>query len=772
MSLSKVMRGVSAGALVIIYCHGAQAQQNLPTIEVGGARTRAGKPQGGSQGGGRSGTADTQAQAQPGDGATTTAPVQIGGPKDPKAYFVPVTSTATKTATPIMQTPVSVQVVPRQVLTDQQTVVIEQATRNVSNVFQAPYQGVQGGWLIRGFLDYAYYQDGVRVNPWAIVEPRDTVDVQQIEILKGPSSVMYGRMQPGGMVEVTTKMPQEEAHYETQQLFSSYSGFRTTQNATGPVTADKSILYRFDLAYQTENSFIDALHNRHLYFAPKILFKPTEDTSLLTYLNFYTGRDGLYAGLPANFAPGVPKALGSVVNVPISRNYGASDAALDTRSDLRIGYRLTHAFNKDWKVVQRLDLNFRDFPEGYVWNNNVDPYSCTLFSCPVTGGIAQFNNKEQNYFASVDLTGNFDTFGVGHTLLIGADGYRSNNFAPYYDNYSLMPAKQLFYPPYPGNWLPYTRLPDDIGAYRNTESWYGAYLQDQMTLPFNFHLLAGFRFDSARVIASATNYSLYGYSNDPASVSAENAIKPRVGLLWQPIPQLSLYGNYIEGFGVTNGVGVNGQALPAQQAQQWEGGAKVALFDDRLTATASYFDIIKTNVPSPVGGAGGGIALTQTTGAVRSTGFEFDIQGQVTDEIKIIGSYANTYARIVSDLKGDAVTGNLWWGVPRNSGSLWAVYEPQFAPVKGFALGAGFVARGGVEVDNQNSFRLPGYTTMDLMSRYSFDYDKRKITFQLNVANLLDQVYYISSGYNQAFGSGGFIPGTPRMFKGAVKVEF
>jgi iron complex outermembrane receptor protein len=769
MSSSKFWRGVSAGALILVCSHAAQAQQNLPTIDVGGARSRSGKPQGVTRGAGRAGIGETQqaqGQWQGGDGAGSSGPIQTGSAKDPAAYFVPVTSTATKTATPIMETPVSIQVVPRQVLRDQQAVVIEEATRNVSNVFAAPYNGLQGGWLIRGFLDYAYYQDGVRVNPWAAIPPRDTVDVQQIEVLKGPSSTMYGRMEPGGMVEITTKMPQAEAHYESQQLFSSYSGFRTTESATGPVTADKSVLYRFDLAYQKENSFIDGLHNRHLYFAPKVLYKPTEDTSILFYLNYYTGRDGMNPGLPAFYSPDVPKSMNSVVNVPRSRNYGSADSSLDTRSDVRLGYRFTHSFNKDWKIVQRLDLDFRDFPESYPYVGNPDPTSCTYLSCPVGGYISQFNNKEQNFFTNFDLTGHFDTGPLAHTLLLGADGYRTNNFAPYYDNYSLIPAKELFYPPYPGNWVPYTFVPDDIGAYRNTESWYGVYLQDQVKLPYNFQLLAGFRYDSARVVASSTNLTTFSYSNDPSSVSAADAIKPRVGLLWRPIPQLSLYGNYIQGFGVSNGVGVNGKALPAQQSQQWEGGAKVSIFDERLTATASYFDIIKTNVPSPVRG-GLGVGVSDVTGAVRSTGAEFDIQGQVTDEIKIIGSYANTYARIISELAGDGLVGNLWWGVPRNSGSLWAVYEPLFEPVKGLALGAGFVSRGSVQIDRANSFALPGYTTVDLMSRYSFDYDKRKISFQLNVGNLLDVNYYTSSGY-----VGGFMAGTPRTFKGALKVEF
>jgi iron complex outermembrane recepter protein len=659
---------------------------------------------------------------------------------------------------------VNVQVVPRQVLQDQQSVIIEESTRYVSDVFVAPYVGLQGGWLIRGFLEYAYYQDGVRVNPWAALPPRDTVDVQQIEIVKGPSSILYGRMQPGGLVEVTTKMPQAERHYEIQQLFSSYSGFRTTLGATGPVTEDKSVLYRFDAAYQNEDTFIDGLHNRHLYLAPKVLWQPTEDTSLLTYLQFYTGRDAINGGVPSFYNPNVPKSWNSVSWGPRSRNYGSVDSALETKSDFRVGYTLTHSFNKDWKIVHRLDLNFRDFQEPWIDVYNPDVPSCTLLSCPVGRDVARFFGKEQNYFTSVDLTGHFDTLGIGHTLLIGADGYRANDYDPYPSNWTLVPPSQLFFPAYPGNLMQYALFPDSVSRYTNTESWVGVYLQDQIDLPYNVHILGGFRYDSARSAAGYTTF--YPSFSDSTSSVAADAIKPRVGLLWQPIPQLSFYGNYIEGFGVSNGVGVDKKALPPEEAKQWEGGVKLSLFDDRLTATGSWFHIVKTNVRSPAPNGGGAIGLSETTGAVRNTGVEFDVQGQLTPELKIIGSFATIDTKIISDINGGKV-GNHWWGVPRNSGSLWAVYEPQFEPVRGFAFGAGFVSRGSVEIDKNNSFTLPGYTTVELMSRYSFEYEKSKVTLQLNVNNLLDRTYWISPGWN-----GAFIAGTPRIFRGSLKVEF
>ncbi|WP_400767088.1 TonB-dependent siderophore receptor [Methylosinus sporium] len=715
---------------------GAEA---LPTIEIGaesGARNTQGRPGGG----------------------------QRGAPQDREAYKVWNATSATKTDTPIMNTPVSIQAVPRQVISDQQAVVIDEAVRNVSNVYTVPYVGLQGGWNIRGFLDYAYYQDGVRVNPFMALPPRDTVDVQQIEVVKGPASILYGRIQPGGLVEVTTKRPEAEPHYEVQQLFGSYGQYRTLLSATGPVTPDKSLLYRLDVAYQNENSFRDGLHDYHIYVAPKIFWQPTEDTSGTFYLQFYNGRDAIDTGIPALYDPSVPKSWNVVAAVPRSRNYGSVDSAMRSKSDFRVGYNFTHAFDKDWKITQRLDISLRDIPESWIDVYPPTAAGCAPGACPVFRDAALLTGREQSYFGSLELTGHFDTYGLAHTLLTGVDGYRTNDDYAYPSNSGLVPATDLFSSAYPSSLMQFTTYPDSKGHDTYKESWYGVYLQDQIELPYNFHLLAGFRYDSAR-----NNQNFTTLFPDPSASSktfAADAVKPRVALLWRPIPELSLYGNYVEGFGIGNGAGVDGNPLPPEEARQWEAGAKIELLDGRLTATAAWFDIVKTNVRSPVGGIGGAIGIARTTGAVENKGVEFDVQGQLLPELKIIGSYANVDSRIISDTR-DGRVGNHWWGVPRNAGSLWAVYEPQFEPVRGFAFGAGFVTRGPVEIDEANSFTLPGYTVVDLMSRYSFDYDKKKITFQLNVGNLLDQTYYISSGW-----TGNFIPGSPRHFRGSVKVEF
>lgn len=250
--------------------------------------------------------------------------------------------------------------------------------------------------------------------------------------------------------------------------------------------------------------------------------------------------------------------------------------------------------------------------------------------------------------------------------------------------------------------------------------------------------------------------------------------------MWQPIPELSLYGNYVENFGLTNGIGANNMPLAPSEARQWEAGVKAELLDRRLTATVAWFDITKTNVaspsPDPLQAAQGILAAT---GAVRNTGVEFDFQGQLNPEWKAIGSFAYINSKIIKDTgvafdaDGNAFTtvgntGNRFYGVPAIGASLWAVYEPQSEPLKGLSLGAGFVTRSDAEFDNANTFALPSYTIVNLMAAYKFAVEHTKVTAQINVNNLLDKLYYLSSG-------GGILGsqrGTPRTILGSLKVEF
>ncbi|MBG0809962.1 TonB-dependent siderophore receptor [Methylosinus sp. H3A] len=626
----------------------------------------------------------------PSVGATSTpAP---GYRQDKAAYKSWNASTATKTDTPIMQTPVSVQVVPQQVLQDQQVVIIDKALQNVSGVYMIPVGGLQAGFSVRGFETYKYYLDGVRVDNRSTPGSRETVDLDRVEVLKGPASVLFGRLEPGGLINLVTKRPSEVPSYSLQQQFGSFDFYRTTLNMTGPVADDKRLLYRFDAAYQNSSGFRDFADIEHVFLAPRLHFAPAGDTEANLYVQYFHSKDPIYFGFPTFW--------GSPFSAPISRSYGEPNSQEDMHYDVRVGFDWSHSLNENWKVTHRFDANFRsDTAPGTSVVTGITQSKCTWASCPVSRIVNGSSTQAQYYFTNVDVTGKFDTFGIAHELLIGGDYYADLRTTQRRSRTSGVPTIDLFNPIHTGSLGFLLNFPNSASGFRAEQEYYGLYLQDQAALPFGFHLLAGFRYDNAYA-KDHTDAFLPTPSIIDLEVRQE-AVKPRVGLLWRPIPQLSLYGNYVESFGppsTTGGptsAGPNQPALKASEGSQWEAGVMTELFDSRLTTTVSWFDITKTNIATPdPDPARAALGYRVLTGAVRNRGWEADVSGQLLDELKLIANIAYIDSNIVKDNSGNF--GHRLFGVPKFAGSVWAVYEPDWALLPGLSFGAGIVSSGAV----------------------------------------------------------------------------
>jgi iron complex outermembrane receptor protein len=267
-----------------------------------------------------------QPAPEPRSGAETMPAVTVTGtseydstdPYNPD-YSLPNASTATKTDTPIMETPFSVKVISKQVMQDQQSVRLDQALENVSGVQPSRSAGGIGGGqsftTIRGFQTTDFYRDGGRFNGSFVVNgPREMANVERIEVLKGPASILYGRMEPGGMVNIVTKKPLATPYYSLQQQFGSFDFYRTTADATGPVTEDGSLLYRVNLAYENGGSFREFINNDRVFFAPTVQWNISDKTKANFHMEYQHSKDPFDTGL---FAVGTRP-----VDVPRERNLG------------------------------------------------------------------------------------------------------------------------------------------------------------------------------------------------------------------------------------------------------------------------------------------------------------------------------------------------------------------------------------------------------------------------------------------------------------------
>ncbi|PKD39835.1 TonB-dependent siderophore receptor [Methylomonas sp. Kb3] len=657
-------------------------------------------------------------------------------------YSLPNASTATKTDTPIMETPFSVQVVPKQVLEDTQSVRSTDALDYVSGMYRASGSGDYLDWSTRrGFNNFPVgdYRDGMPLPLGDfIVGGRDLANTEKVEVLKGPASLLYGMAVPGGVVNYETKKPLSTPYYSLQQQFGSYDFYRTTVDATGPINDDKSLLYRFNLAYKDTNSFRDMVNSERVFVAPTVTWNISPSTQVNFEMEYDTGH--------VVFDRGIPAIGNRPANLPRSRFLGEANPPTKYET-LMLGINWSHAFNDNWTFNHRFNMVHAGVDQIATFPTLIDPTTVNRFGAHSTYNI----HDNAMYFNSINLTGHFSTLGLKHTLLLGGDYYRKsldNLIANFFGS-----DVNIYNPIYLGSSIA------DGAPVLNLDSqndWFGLYLQDQIKLPFNLNMLAGFRYDSAESSLTINN-------GTPTRNSRQDSLTPRGGLVWQPVPELSLYGSYTENFSGINGGGLGGSILPPESAQQWELGMKTELFDKRFLATLAWFDLTKQNVAVFNGNTG----FSEAIGEARSAGLELDVKGEILPGWNVISAYA--YTPDATTTRGNAnEVGQRFQGVPRHGGSLFTSYELQAGILQGLKFGGGVIVRSSQHTDsNTNTAILPGYSTVNLLTSYSWKVNGSKLTTQLNVNNLLDKPYYPAS-----FGRDSIEVGAPRTFMGSVRVEY
>lgn len=621
-------------------------------------------------------------------------------------------TTATKTDTPLMETPMSIQVVPTTVLQDQQAIRLQDATKNVSGVQTlSGFGDFYDQFLVRGFdsgTNLYRFRNGARVPNMTF----ETANLDRIEVLKGPASILYGRIEPGGLINAVTHKPLAQPYYALQQQVGSYDLYRTTLDATGPLTSDGSLLYRVDVAYLNKGSYRDQIGKDRFFVAPSLTWRPT--SALEFNLNMeYRDDDVVFDG-------GIPAIGNRPLPSPIHRTYVIPGSAETFKGPL-VEFNWSYKFNDAWKLRNGITAVF-------ITNDYVETFPFTPAGnvLPLFLGIGR--SHRDSYTAFFDINGHFNAFGGKHNLLIGAD---THYLRETYDQRDVTDLQfdNVFNPVPPR--VDLTALKEaphnDVQDSRN--QWYGIYFQDQITFFDKFHLLGGGRYDWAEVASASAFEEGSSLKNLQLSALRDEKFTPRVGIVYQPWHWLSLYGNYVESFGANNGRSSTGLPFAPQTATQYEGGLKTELLDGRLTGTLAFYHITKKNLltadPTTLN------PLDQrTVGEARSQGIEFDLAGQITDKLSFIATYAFTDARITKDFNGNQ--GKRLRLVPEHAGSFWLKY----APTERFSMGTGVYVTSERQGNTANSFQLPGYARWDAMAAYRFNIRKSRLIAQVNINRL------------------------------------
>ena len=254
--------------------------------------------------------------------------------EDDPTYHPQNSFSATKTNAPIMETPASVQVLPRAVLQDTGARTINETLNLVSGVLCGRSQSAGSTTIIRGFQTFDYYRDGVRMNTNISNTGPSLANVDRIEVLKGPASILYGRAEPGGIVNVVTKQPLDTPHSVVEQQVNSWGDFRTTLDTTGPVTQDKSLLYRVNLSLAGSAQLSGFFERPGLFIGPTLRWNIDAATQANLYVDYHHRAGTDYFGAPAytnardqyainglGILPGAIFGDGPISFLPRNRNY-------------------------------------------------------------------------------------------------------------------------------------------------------------------------------------------------------------------------------------------------------------------------------------------------------------------------------------------------------------------------------------------------------------------------------------------------------------------
>jgi iron complex outermembrane receptor protein len=547
-----------------------------------------------------------------------------------------------------------------------------------------------------------------------------------------------------------------EAAYSIQQQFGSYDTYRTTLGATGSLINDGSLTYRLDVEYLDKNTFRDFTFNEQVHVAPKLTWKVTNQTQIDLEYQYFNQETIIDWGIPVIGNRPAKISSSTFLGEPTDRfPYQTNSGSI----------MLTHSFNDDWKLQTKY-YKFSNQYDDAKFSGENGPASLNEATGDLSRTFYKANHDFNSDYVTMNLDGKFSTWGVDHNVLLGGDWFDSSftEDGTFFGS-TKVASINIFNPVYGNGIGPNTELPINSFA-KIDERWFGFYLQDQITFAEDWHLLTGFRFDHAEAKSS--------FAADRSGVKAvANELSPRVGLLYQPMQWLSLYGSYMQGFnGSVGGRTVDGNALAPNRSRQYEAGIKTEWFDGKLTSSLVFYHLSKSGIATPhtdLNLAQKG--FVNQTGEARSQGIEFDISGQVAENWDVIGSYALTDTDITKDRGRDGGTrnqGNRLFSAPVHSGSFWAYHKFGEFSFPEVSVGLGAFVVGQREGDLANSFQLPGYTRLDASLKYTKPIGHTNLTVQFNVQNLLDKEYYSTARPNRV----GVTPGEPITFLGSVKLDF
>lgn len=694
---------------------------SLASVMLATTATAQTAPQAAPQGGGTLPTIDVQENAGTGDGYQATQ------------------STIARSPVPLLNTPQSITVIPQQVLQEQNSTSYVEALRNVAGITFRAGEGGNGGDnpYIRGFdARNDIYRDGVRDPGWYT---RDTFATQQIEVLKGPSSFLFGRGSTGGVINATTKTPEFRTFVENELSVQSPGGLRATMDANGQL--NENVAARIAVMGQDlPKAGREDIESKRWGVAPSIKVNVNDQTRVTaSYIYQHTNQVPEFGipfvaaapGTTTRFPAAVPR--GNIYNVltPGNADVETNDAHIAT-------LKVEHDINDQWKITNTTRYSNVD----RFLRINQPPSGAAVSPSNLNVSVArnrwQLDVHNDLWANQTDVVGKFQTWGLLHTFVTGAE-FSGENRTQVRQTISGLSNFNLLNPdPYPVN--PGTVQPALLPGASAEGRSAAVYAADQIKINRWFEVMGGVRFENYGTSANAQ--ATAAIPAPPTFGRTDNMWSYRVGGIFHPTDNSSIY--------VMHGTSFNPSAefltltaansnLGPESNETTEVGAKADVLGGRLSLATAIFRTDKTNmrVPNP-----DNTAVNILAGVARVEGFEVSAQGRITDQWEIMASYTRLSSKIVSTTTA-AQLGKELIQTPNNAFSLWTTYKitPELT------VGGGAYYVDAMWGDVNNTTRVPDWWRFDAMASYRLT---PNATLQFNIYNIADRYYYDSAYTNWA----------------------
>jgi catecholate siderophore receptor len=702
-------------------------------------------------------------------GRITVIGTAIHDDESQSSYRTERSTTATKTDTPLLDVPQSINVVTLKQIQDQATNSIGDAVRYIPGVFSAQGEGNRETLVLRGNATTGdFFVDGMRDD---IQTYRDFYNIERLEVFKGPNAMIFGRGGVGGAVNRVTKAANGQLIRAFRLEGGSFDHVRGQFDLGAPLGSLLSA--RVTGVYQNSDSYRDGVTNRRWGFNPTVTFTPGPETTVtMGYEHFEDDRVA---------DRGVSSYQGKPLSTPRSQFFGDPDQSPTWTNTDAASLYIEHSFSD--RISLRNRTRYADYDKFYqnVFPGAVNTAAMTnpaglpagIYAPGTVVAIQGYNNltHRENFINQTDLNLQFNTGSIEHTLLVGGeyghqktDNLRQEGFFP--TPTSALGVQTI----YATVANPTISRPDMLwravassGANKGTTDLVGGYVQDQISLSSMFDVILGIRYEHFKTDVTDTRTVGFPATQQRNFSTTDDLWSPRAGLIFKPVENASIYASYSRtylprGGDQLTGLTLSNESLAPEKFQNYELGVKWDVVPT-FNVTAAVFQLDRDNVLA-LSDPNNPSSATVPIGRQRTKGVELSATGNITDQLSMVGAYTYSDGTFLDNVSGTVKAGNILPNMPKHAASLWT----RFDPIEQIGAAVGILYQGKRYASTDNAVSMPGYTRVDAALYYNLS---ENVSAQLNVENVFNKRYFVFAHSNT-----NITPGSPTAFKIGLNARY